>query len=189
MGMGTLTSHLARTHFSLLPGDSTLTDADIFGQGTDAPQVIPDVPGTYIVQLLVNDGSCTSLPDYVTIQATNGNAPPVADAGQSVILTPCAPSQVTLDGTASYDPEGQALDYEWTFTSVPNGSVVDDSNLQGRYSATPRFNWDLPGVYTLQLNVSDGEVVSPPDYVAVSSVPALPNEEPTAIASPNTQPA
>ncbi len=170
-------------HLSLIPGDSALTDADIYGQGTDEPYIIADVPGTFIVQLIVNDGSCSSLPDYVTVQATNGNAPPVADAGQSVILTPCAASQVTLDGTASYDPEGQQLNYEWTFTSVPTGSSVSDANLQGRFSATPRFNWDLPGVYTLQLNVDDGEVGSPPDYVAVSSVPTLPNEGPTAVAS------
>ncbi|GEM_PF-659948 len=170
-------------HFSLTPGDSELTDADIYGQGTDAPYVIPDVAGTYILQLLVNDGSCTSLPDYVTVQATNGNAPPVADAGQSLILTPCAASQVTLDGTASYDPEGQQLEYRWTFTSVPTGSSVSDSTIQGRYSATPRFNWDLPGVYTLQLNVSDGEVESPPDYVAISSVPPLPNDGPVASTS------
>jgi hypothetical protein len=170
-------------HFSLVPGESALTDGNIYGQGTDAPHIIPDVPGTYIVQLLVNDGSCTSLPDYVTVQASNGNAPPIADAGQSVILTPCAPSRVTLDGTASYDPEGQQLGYRWTFTSVPAGSAVSDATLQGRFSATPRFNWDLPGVYTLQLNVDDGEVESPPDYVAVSSVAPLPNDAPTALAS------
>jgi hypothetical protein len=170
-------------HFSLVPGDSALSDADIYGQGTDEPYIIPDVAGTYIVQLLVNDGSCTSLPDYVTVQATNGNAPPVADAGTSVVLTPCAASQVTLDGTASYDPEGQQLDYRWSFTRVPTGSSVSDANLQNRFTATPRFNWDLPGIYTLQLNVNDGEVDSPPDYVAVSSVPPLPNNGPIAIAS------
>ena len=115
--------------FSLVPSGSSLTNGDIYNQG-GAPHIIPDVPGTYILSLRVTDGACTSLPDYVTVQATNGNSAPVADAGQGIFLTPCAASEVQLDGTASYDPEGRTLGYEWGFTSVPSGSGVTDALIR-----------------------------------------------------------
>ena len=172
-------------HFSLVPGDSELTDADIFSQGTAQPQIVPDVAGTYILQLRVDDGVCESEPQYVTVLATNGNGQPVAEAGQSILLTPCSPSEVSLDGTASFDNETATLDYEWAFTDVPAGSTLSDAFIEGRFTATPSFNWDVPGVYTLQLLVSDGEMTSEPDYVAVKAVPPLPNESPVAVAGDN----
>ncbi|MCP4871573.1 MAG: hypothetical protein GY898_22930 [Proteobacteria bacterium] len=169
-------------HLSLTPSDSLLEDGDIFYQGTEHPVIIPDVAGTYILQLRVEDGLCTSLPDYVTVQASDGNQPPVADAGQSQILTPCAPTEVNLDGSASFDPEGSVLDFEWHFTSVPNGSDVSDAFLDGQYTVAPAFNWDVPGIYTLELRVDDGQGQSEPDYVAVQAVPSLPNGAPEAFA-------
>lgn len=172
-------------HLSLTPSDSLLEDGDIFYQGTDHPVIIPDVAGTYILQLRVDDGLCTSLPDYVTVQASNGNQPPIADAGQSQILTPCAPTEVGLDGSASFDPEGSVLDFEWHFTSVPNGSNVSDAFLDGQYTVAPAFNWDVPGIYTLELRVDDGQGQSEPDYVAVQAVPSLPNGAPVAFAGEN----
>ncbi len=168
--------------FSLVPNESSLDDSQIFSQGTANPTFVPDAPGTYILQLKVSDGICTSEPQYVTVLASNGNGQPVADAGLSITLTPCSPSEVTLDGTASFDPEGQALNYEWTFTQVPNGSSMTNALIEGRYTATPSFNWDVPGLYTLQLRVNDGELTSAPDNVAVSAVPILPNATPIAIA-------
>lgn len=169
-------------HFSLVPNGSELTDTDIFSQGTAQPQIIPDVPGTYILQLKADDGICTSEPEYVTVFASNGNGQPVADAGQSILLTPCSPSEVVLDGTASFDTESATLQYQWSFTAVPDGSSLTDAFIEGRFTATPSFNWDVPGVYTLQLLVDDGELASDPSYVAVRAVSPLPNEAPIAIA-------
>ncbi len=166
--------------FSLVPAESSLTSGDIFYQGTNHPVFIPDVAGSYILQLRADDGLCTSEPDYVQVQVTNGNRAPVADAGNSIILTPCSPTEIGLDGTASYDPEGQPLVYVWRFTSVPNGSTVSDAFLEGRFSPTPSFNADVPGVYTLELVVEDSESQSEPDYVAVQVVPSQPNLVPIA---------
>ena len=117
-------------HFSLVPAESDLDDGGLFYQGTEHPLFIPDVPGTYIVQLRASDGICDSEPDYVTVQASDGNLPPIAEAGNSILLTPCSPSEITLDGTASYDPEGQPLNYAWHITGVPNGSQVSDAFLE-----------------------------------------------------------
>ena len=169
-------------HFSLVPDASGLTDANIFHQGTDQPLFIPDVDGTYILQLRVTDGLCVSLPDYVTIQINSENLPPVADAGPSRVLTPCAPTEITLDGTASYDPEGSPVQFEWNFTAVPNGSDLTNAYIDGRFTETPSFNWDIPGVYALQVVVSDGLLLSDPNYVAIQAIPSLPNGAPVAFA-------
>jgi len=172
-------------HLSLTPADSALDDGDIFFQGTAHPILIPDVPGTYIMQLRVDDGSCTSAPDYLTILADSGNLPPIANAGEAIVLTPCAPTEVVLDGSASYDPEGQPLNFHWELTSVPNSSAVTNATLEGRYTANPRFNWDVPGIYTLRVTADDGENTSAPDYVAVQAVPNQPNAAPLADAGGN----
>ena len=44
-----------------------------------APQFVIDVPGTYVAQLVVNDGTADSLPDNVMV--SRGNSRPVAHAG------------------------------------------------------------------------------------------------------------
>ena len=61
-----------------------------------------DVAGSYIVQLIVNDGTGNSDPDTVIISTENSL--PVADAGsdQAVYVT----DSVHLDGSASVMPTG-----------------------------------------------------------------------------------
>ena len=50
--------------------------------------------------------------------AARGRGPPVADAGPN---HPCPPGTVTLNGSGSYDPLGEALTYSWTQTAGPIG--------------------------------------------------------------------
>ncbi|MAY82405.1 MAG: hypothetical protein CL930_16690, partial [Deltaproteobacteria bacterium] len=75
---------------------------------------------------------------------------PVADAGRDIIL--CDTSAIDLDGS---DSSGSDLSFEWTFTSIPDGSSVTDSDLIGASSTTPSFSPDVEGRYELQLTVSD----------------------------------
>ena len=59
------------------------------------PGFVVDVPGTYVVQLIVHDGKVDSAPDTVTI-GTN-NSVPLADAGAD--QTVAVGETVTLDGS------------------------------------------------------------------------------------------
>jgi len=167
--------------FDLLPPESALTeDEDLFNQGTPNAAIVPDVAGQYVLRLRVYDGEFWSTPDFVTVSAVDDNQPPLANAGDSWELTPCSPATVALDGRASYDPEGTDITYAWEIVSAPPGSSVNTANLQGADTGTPSFTWDEVGLYTARLVVSDGELESLPDYVAVRTVPTSPNDPPVA---------
>lgn len=65
------------------------------------------------------------------------NLPPVADAGGSV--TGVEGSAVTFDGSASHDPNGDALTYSWSFSDggSASGAVVQHVFVDnGSYTAT-----------------------------------------------------
>jgi hypothetical protein len=137
------------------------------------PTFVIDVPGTYVVRLIVNDGVANSVPDTVSISTSN--SAPVANAGpdQSVQF-----GQVQLDGSASSDVDGDPLTFSWTFETKPAGSTAALSNPT---APKPTFFVDLPGLYRLRLVVNDGFANSAPDFVEI-----LPSEPPpTANAGPD----
>ena len=126
------------------------------------PSFAVDLPGTYVVQLIVNDGMVGSIADTVTID-TNNSAP-VANAGpdQSALFG----ATVALNGSGSSDVDGDGVTYNWSFTSKPVDSTaaLSDSTAVG-----PTFDIDLSGDYVVQLIVNDGTVDSDPDTVIIST--------------------
>lgn len=78
------------------------------------------------------------------------NQPPSADAGESQEVV--EGNTVNLDGTGSFDPDGDALEYEWSFLSRPNGSAA---SLSGAGMPTSSFLPDVLGTYAVQLKVED----------------------------------
>ncbi len=93
----------------------------------------------------------------------NTNTAPVAAAGSDKAVN--IGELVTLDGSASADPDGDTLSFAWQLTSRPSGSAA---MLQGAETVTPSFTPDLAGSFTLSLVVSDGALESAADMVTVS---------------------
>ncbi|HXK03859.1 MAG TPA: PKD domain-containing protein, partial [Verrucomicrobiae bacterium] len=71
---------------------------------TVSPSFTVDTPGTYTVQLTVSNGVAS---DSATVRVSTVNSPPVANAGPN--QTVAVGSLVTLNGSASYDVDGDSL--------------------------------------------------------------------------------
>ncbi|WMW80929.1 Ig-like domain-containing protein [Undibacterium cyanobacteriorum] len=86
----------------------------------------------------------------VSITATGLAAPAGAPAVSNLSMT--FGGVAVLDGSSSRDPDGDAMNYEWTVTTKPAGSTASfDSPTQAKVNFRP----DVSGSYTVQLRVSD----------------------------------
>ncbi len=115
-------------------------------------------PGTYAVKLSVYDGHFT-VADLTTATISSGpQTPPIANAGgpyQGFVGIPLA-----LNGTGSYDPEGQPLHYHWWFGDVGEG-----------LGPSPSHTYAEAGDYEVILEVSDGTFTTSSAATASITVP------------------
>lgn len=130
------------------------------------PTFVVDVPGRYIVALIVNDGTRYGFPDSVKISTQNSR--PVANAGPDQTVAVGATAQ--LNGAASSDPDGDPLTFAWSFVSRPAGSAAVLSNAG---EVNPTFIADAIGTYVVQLIVNDGTLGSATDTVTISTFSGL----------------
>jgi N-acetylneuraminic acid mutarotase len=135
----------------------TRSAAQLANPASATPSFTADVPGNYVVSLAVNDGKVSSAASTVTVTAKAANSAPVANPGpnRSVLLG----TTVTFDGTASSDPDGDPLTYDWQVTGRPWLSTASFSDPT---SPTPTFTPDLTGIYGFILIVRDGQRESEP---------------------------
>jgi MYXO-CTERM domain-containing protein len=90
------------------------------------------------------------------------NQPPVASAGGPYSAAVGAP--VTLDGSASRDPDGSIASYAWTFGNGTGGS-----------GATPSATYATAGTFTVTLTVTDNGGAT---NQASTTVTVTPNTQP-----------
>lgn len=136
------------------------SNAVLAGSSTAHPTFTPDRHGSYTLSLVVSDGKLGS--NAATVIITAANSAPVADAGpdQNVDVG----TIVTLDGSASTDPNGDGLTYQWTIYK-PTGSAAV---LSDDRSVSPTFTADVSGTYTFYLSVFDGDSYSSLNQVLVN---------------------
>ena len=117
--------------------------------------------GAYTVSLTATNscGSDTETKvDYIIL-----NGIPIADAG--VDQTVYDNETVYLDGSGSYDPEGEDLNYHWV---APVGIVLSDSTIVDPTFFAPDI--DDPTDFEFVLTVDDGECYSEPDTVVITVI-------------------
>ncbi|RJQ21481.1 MAG: PKD domain-containing protein [Nitrospiraceae bacterium] len=133
------------------------SSAALSNSETANPSFFPDLPGDYVFSLIVTDSiGLVGAADEVLISTYN--TPPVADAGPDQVIVFIG-TNVQLNGSTSYDDDGDDITYQWTMTSKPAGSLA---SLSAPASSMPNFGVDVYGDYVISLTVTD-------EYGAVSA--------------------
>ena len=85
---------------------------------------------------------------YEILTRRSGNSAPVADAGSDQLVSA---GQATLDGCASYDPDGDTLTFQWTQIAGPAVSLTGANTCRATFTAAE------DQVYSFRLTVKDAE--------------------------------
>lgn len=152
---------------------ATLSNATVVN-----PTFTADLEGSYVLSLVVNDGTVSSAADTVTITAATANSAPVANAGPDQNVT--TGTLVTLDGSGSSDADSDELTYSWVLVSQPAGGTA---SLSSSTVVNPTFTANVDGAYVFSLVVNDGELNSTADSVIITA--ATENSAPVANAGPD----
>ncbi|MEA2697406.1 MAG: hypothetical protein QOI66_1677, partial [Myxococcales bacterium] len=97
----------------------------------------------------------------------NTNTAPNANAGAAQTVNPGA--TVTLDGSGSNDPNGDAITYAWTQTAGP-AVTLSSTTAQKPTFIAPSVSAST--ALTFSLVVNDGQVLSAPATVTITDTPA-----------------
>ena len=127
----------------------------------------PDVDGTYVIALEVNDESLTSEPSFVSIVASTDNSAPIANAGADVMIVQGMGTSVRLNGGISTDADADELSYYWSLIRQP---TLSETTLSNRTNQETLLSLDRYGEYLVQLTVFDGTVSSVPDTKLIQYV-------------------
>ncbi|MBW3806374.1 glycoside hydrolase [Aeromonas jandaei] len=101
------------------------------------------------------------------------NKPPVANAGSDLSVT--GPTEVTLNGSASHDPENGALTYSWKQVSGPQATLLDATQAKARV-VLDAVSADINLVF--ELAVTDDHNLTARDQVVVTNKAPQPNLPP-----------
>ncbi|HPP27381.1 MAG TPA: PKD domain-containing protein [Phycisphaerae bacterium] len=149
--------------------DVTLDDPTSANPSFTAPR--PASPLDIVFELRVTDDRGAFSTDTVTI-TLNDNVKPVADAGPDRSVEPN--SKVTLDGSKSYDPDGDPIQYEWSLTDESADALEEaklDVTLDDPTSANPSFTAPRPASpldIVFELRVTDDRGAFSTDTVTIT---------------------
>ena len=167
------------------PSDSRQSTSDIVETTDEQPLFIVDAKGTFRFEVTASDGTAGAS-DSVDLAVTlrKENEDPVSEAGEDLTASgiatcsstgtgyrceTCTGDSFDLDGSASYDNDGDDLNYTWSTSS--SYATIDDKS-----SATPQVTLkNLPAAYggattttvSIKLRVDDCTGGWDEDYIVI----------------------
>lgn len=151
---------------------STRTPQTLAGRVAGTEDAFAEVTVKFSPTALANDPQGTLIlettsPDHARVEialVASVNQQPVAVPGKDVMVPPG--DRVELDGSESYDPDGdEPLTFAWALAEAPQGSVAV---LEDADTPTPSLVTDQPGHYAIELVVTDAAGLSSvPERVSV----------------------
>lgn len=172
--------NLTVTHQGL-PVGATLTPAS----GTTAPQplaatfswtpTLADAGSSVGVTILFTDPTGLQASKSFSISVP-ANQPPIANAGPDQTIYDIdgngVPITVTLNGSASYDPESEGLTYAWTqIGGTPTVTLANPNGASPSFTApslaTHPNGEPIPLQLTFRLDVSDGKTTRSDDVMII----------------------
>jgi hypothetical protein len=129
--------------------------------GVAQPAFTATEEGVFEFGLVVNDGKADSAEDTVVVTVTGVNNKPVAVVPASLVAS--VGDTVVLDGSASYDPDGDVLTFGWSQSAGKQVVIADPDKAAAAFVAAEA------GDYEFTLKVSDG-VFDAEAKVAVKAV-------------------
>lgn len=121
----------------------------------------PPHPTVLNFSLVVSDGTTASAPDEVTVRVPSSDPTPSAVVGADQTVESGA--SVSLEGSASWDPNSLPLQYAWIQTGGPLVALDDSATPQPSFTAPTG-----PVTLTFALVVSNGAQESAPAEVAIA---------------------
>lgn len=157
------------------PAASALTGLD--SDTAVSASFTPDAGGIYVAALVVNNGLVSSAPDTAILRVSSASPqPPTAMAGDDIAGEDC--TALALDGSGSFDPNGEPLTYAWALQEKPEGSAATNANFSSRSTVSTTFYPDIAGTYLVSLAVSDGTSWSAPDLLVIDASERVANTPP-----------
>lgn len=141
------------------------------GASTVAPTLVtPPHPTLLSFALIVSQGVTFSAPDVVRVRVPSATPNPTAVVGPDQSVGPGA--RVSLDGSASWDPESLPLTYGWSQVGGPAVALADPGSSMPSFTAPS----GPASTLTFSLAVSNGAQLSAPATVrvAVAAAPSPP---------------
>ena len=142
----------------LLHAANPAPDTHSFGRAMSATR---DLGGDSGLDLLIGAPDEVSGIGAAYLVTIRQNKPPVANAGPDQLVECDRSEIVTLDGSASFDPDNDPVTYVWKQISGTSVNLVV-SGAKATFAAAP------PGVYEFQLTVTDDKGASSSDNVVIT---------------------
>jgi K319L-like, PKD domain len=181
-GSGTDPENEALTFSWTAPAGITLSDPNIANPTFTAPEVAANTPFAFVLQVCDAGPTVLCDTDTVVINVLNVviDLPPISNAGPDQTVDSGA--TVTLNGTGSSDPNGEALTYMWSQTGGPAVTLSDATSPTPTFTAPTLAPGDPPATLTFSLDVCDEAPVlcSDPDDTVVITVNPPGDNPPTA---------